>query len=156
MSTLTATVDLPTTTYTVRDARTITLSLATAWSAPAAVEDLAVLIDDLSSDVVAHARNETSLVLEMSLADEVLRVGIADGSAVRPVAEGETAGLRHAARASGWGEEPYRGGHRIWFEIGPAPAGEPAPDAVPAAEVWRSLEQALDAARSGEDDPTAP
>ncbi|MDD7938416.1 hypothetical protein PHK61_08290 [Actinomycetospora lutea] len=156
MSTLTATVDLPTTTFTVRDARTITLALATAWSAPAAVEDLAVLVDDLTSDVVAHAGNETSLVLELSLADEVLRVGIADGSAVRPVARGETHGLPHAALARGWGEEPYRGGHRIWFELGPAPEGQVLESPVPAAEVWRSLEQALGAIRSGDDDPTEP
>src|SRR4051794_8671800 len=127
MSTLIATVDLPVTDHTVRDARVITLNLVTAWSSGVSREDVALLVDDLAGDVVAHAEGEASLVLEVALDDDVLRIGLADGSAVRPVAAAGGSVGPHAALAHRWGEEPYRGGHRVWFELVPPVAG-PAPE----------------------------
>ena len=122
MSTLTATVDLPVSGHTVRDARVATLDVAEAWDSAVSRLDLALLVDDLTEDVVAHAGGESSLLLELTLSDELLRVGIADGSAVRPVAAqvdrddppGALPVLAHR-----WGHEEYRGGHRIWFEMIP-------------------------------------
>jgi hypothetical protein len=122
MSTLTASVDLPVTGHTVRDARVATLDLVEAWDCAVSRLDLALLVDDLTEDVVAHAGGESSLLLEVTLSDELLHVGIADGSAVRPVAaqieHGLPPGVLHVL-AHRWGHETYRGGHRVWFELTP-------------------------------------
>ncbi|PVY97466.1 ATP-binding protein [Actinomycetospora cinnamomea] len=126
MSTLSATVDLPVTAYTVRDARALTLALVAAWDSGVSREDLALLIDDLTADVVDHASAEASLVLELSLADELLRVGLVDGSAVRPVADDVTRLGGHWALAHRWGDEPYQNGHRVWFELLPPLPGPEA------------------------------
>jgi hypothetical protein len=124
MATLTATVDLPVTAFTVRDARLISLDLVAAWHAPVSREDLSLLVDDLTTGVVARATLEASLVLELTLADEVLRVGLTDGSAVRPVADDISALVPTWALAHRWGGEPDRGGYRVWFELVP-PDDEP-------------------------------
>jgi hypothetical protein len=124
MATLTATVDLPVTAFTVRDARLISLDIVAAWDTGVSREDLGLLVDDLTENVVARAALETSLVLELTLADETLRVGLTDGSAVRPVADDLTALVPTWALAHRWGDEPDRGGHRIWFELVP-PADPP-------------------------------
>jgi hypothetical protein len=119
MATLTATVDLPVTASTVRDARLISLDLAAVWDTAVSREDLSILVDDLTAGVVAHASFESSLVLELTLAGEVLRVGLVDGSAVRPVADDLSAEVATWALAHRWGAEAHRGGHRVWFELVP-------------------------------------
>ena len=119
MATLTATVDLPVTAFTVRDARLVSLDLVAAWNAPVSREDLSLLVDDLTAGVVDHATLEASLGLELTLAGEVLRVGLTDGSAVRPVADDISALVPTWVLAHRWGAEPNRGGHRIWFELVP-------------------------------------
>lgn len=121
MSSLTAAVDLPVTASTVRDARAITLGVVASWTSGVSREDLTLLVDDLTADVVDHAEGESSLVLELTLDEELLRVGLADGSAVRPVAEDIPGVGPSWALAERWGEEPYRGGHRVWFELRPLP-----------------------------------
>jgi hypothetical protein len=141
MATLTATVDLPITASTVRDARLISLDTVAAWGTAVSREDLSLLLDDLTESVVARASLETSLVLELTLAGETLRVGLTDGSAVRPVAEHIAAVVPTRALAHRWGGEPDRGGHRVWFELVP-------PDDVPRAlapdpEVTEALADAL-------------
>lgn len=146
MATLSATMDLPVTSFTVRDARTLTLALVAAWESGVSREDLSLLIDDLTSDVVDHATAEASLVLELTLADELLRVGLADGSAVRPVAEDVTH-VDSWALAHRWGEEPYRGGHRIWFELRP-PVPETGDDLAVTAEDVAAVAAALAAAET--------
>jgi hypothetical protein len=153
MSTLTATVDLPVTDHTVRDARVITLDLVTAWACGVSREDVALLVDDLTADVVAHAESEASVVLEVALDDDVLRIGLADGSAVRPVAAAGGIAGPHAALAHRWGHEPYRGGHRVWFELVP-PVVEPAPE--PADGGPRVLDEVLRAALARTERPERP
>jgi hypothetical protein len=127
MSTFTAAVDLPVTDHTVRDARVVALDAARAWDSAVSQVDLALLVDDLTADVVAHAGGESSLLLELTLSDESLRVGLADGSAVRPVAakldRSDPLGVLRVL-ASRWGHETYHGGHRIWFELTPATASD--------------------------------
>lgn len=149
MSTLTASVDLPVTRHTVRDARVTALDLAEAWESAVSRLDLALLVDDLTEDVMAHAGGESSLLLELTLSDELLRVGIADGSAVRPVA----AQIEHEAPpgvlpvlAHRWGHETYRGGHRIWFELTPPAAAAEVGAGALDDEVVARVRAALDGA----------
>jgi hypothetical protein len=141
MATLSATVDLPVTAYTVRDARILTLTLVAAWASAVSPEDLSLLVDDLTAAVVDHAGAESSLVLELTLADELLRVGLTDGSAVRPVAEDVTRVGPSWALAHRWGDEPHRGGHRIWFELRPPqdPEGLDDPADLADLDVLRDL-----------------
>ncbi|MCD2187327.1 hypothetical protein [Actinomycetospora soli] len=150
MTTLSATVDLPVTEHTVRDARVLVLDLVDSWDSTTCRVDLALLIDDLSSDVVSHADGEHDLRLELTLHEDLLRVSLADGSAVRPaVVDALTGRLRLlAALASRWGHEPYRGGHRVWFELGvdaSTAAAEPGEEMLPAiAARLRSLLEGTD------------
>ncbi|GAA4839887.1 hypothetical protein GCM10023201_32170 [Actinomycetospora corticicola] len=133
MTTLTAVVDLPITGHTVRDARTLVLGLADGWDSATYRVDLELLIDDLTADVVAHARGENDLRLELTCHGGTLHVAICDGSAVRP-AVADTDGLL-AVLADRWGHEPYQGGHRVWFELDALPAPEPEVQFPPALEV---------------------
>ena len=98
--------------------------------------DLALLIDDLSDEVVRHATPGTTLQLELAVAGSVLRIALADGAAVRAVARAlpsspDLAVLRVLAHR--WGDEALRDGHRVWFEAGsrrpPRRAGTPTPRA---------------------------
>ncbi|WP_433798412.1 hypothetical protein [Actinomycetospora sp. CA-084318] len=153
MTTLSAAVDLPVTDHTVRDARMLVLDLVDSWDTTTSRVDLALLIDDLSSDVVSHADGEHDLRLELTLHEDLLRVAIADGSAVRPaVVDARTGRLRLlAVLAQRWGHEPYRDGHRLWFELGAAspPTGLDLGDEV-APEVGARLRLLLEGARVGE------
>ena len=123
MTTLTAAVDLPITEHTMRDARTLVLDLADSWDTGTYRVDLALLVDDLTADVVAHASGENDLRLELTCHEDVLRVAICDGSAVQPAVADARDLLDVLAHR--WGHEPYQGGQRVWFELDALPA--PAP-----------------------------
>jgi hypothetical protein len=145
MTTLTAAVDLPVSAHTVRDARALVLDLADSWDSATCRVDLALLIDDLTAEVVAFAAGENDLRLELTLHEQLLRVSLADGSAIRPAVvdalEGRLPLL--GTLAERWGHEPYQGGHRVWFEVAVEPESEdeePLADLGPAAvEHLRSL-----------------
>ncbi|WP_018332199.1 hypothetical protein [Actinomycetospora chiangmaiensis] len=124
MTTLSAAVDLPVTAHTVRDARTLVLDLADSWDTAACRVDLALLIDDLTDDVVSHAGGENALLLELTLHDRLLRVSLADGGAVRPAVADALVGRLPllGALAERWGHEPYQGGRRVWFELDSDPS----------------------------------
>jgi hypothetical protein len=145
MTTLSAAVDLPVGEYTVRDARMLALGIADSWDSAASRVDLALLLDDLTADVVAHAGGENDLRLELTLHQELLRVSVTDGSAVRPVVTDLRAGRGPlsllAVLAHRWGHEPHQGGHRIWFELdaGPGPLDHDVLDPEVLARVRRLL-----------------
>jgi hypothetical protein len=136
MATWTARADLPLGERTVRDARAFALAAAQSWQPDASPEILLLAVEELAAAVLAQVRAEAapaehSVVLELVAAEHGIRVSLADSSAVRSVA----ADLPHAtpvlvglleSSARDWGEEPYRGGHRLWFELGPTEAPSPA------------------------------
>lgn len=95
------------------------------WNLPAyAVDDTVLLVSELVSNAVVHARQATPLEMELVLADARLRVSLSDSSPIAP-------SPRHAARADeggrgmaiidalsdGWGVEGHAGGKRVWFEV---------------------------------------
>lgn len=157
MATWTARADLPLGDHTVRDARAFTLAAAQAWQPEVSTEILLLAVEELTAALVARVRGEDapaehSLVLELVAAEQGLRVSLADSSAVRSLA----ADLPHAApglvglllaAARDWGDEPYRGGYRLWFEVGPPeepPTGPALHDlADPAADPDLEAELAL-------------
>lgn len=126
MSTLSATFDLPPAARSVPAARHVVTELLTAWGAPHALDDAALLMTELVANVVDHVGGEVVLTVEVMLSDGWLRLSVADGSAVRPVvreldsANPRGRGLRMVqAIATRWGAEDHRGGKRVWLELAP-------------------------------------
>ncbi len=128
MSSYTAAVDLPPVMASVPLARHVTLDLLQAWGSQHDLEDAALLVSELVSNVVDHVQGEAVLTLELALSGDWLRISVADGSAVRPVVR-EMREVRPRGRglqlveaiAERWGAEDHHGGKRIWFELPPAP-----------------------------------
>ncbi len=129
MSSFSARVDLPPATVSVPLARHVTLDLLRAWGSPHDLDDVALLVSELVSNVVDHVQGEAVLTLELALSGDWLRISVADGSAVRPVVR-ELRDDRPRGRglqlveaiAERWGAEDHAGGKRIWFELRPEPA----------------------------------
>ena len=126
MSSYNAHVDLPPVMSSVPLARHVTLDVLRSWGSPHDRDDAALLVSELVSNVVEHARTEAVLTLELALAGAWLRISVADGSAVRPVVR-ELSDDRLRGRglqlvdaiADRWGAEDHHGGKRIWFELMP-------------------------------------
>ena len=126
MSTLTATIDLPSAPASVPVARHLLLQLLRAWNAPHDRDDAALLVTELVANVVDHVHVEASLTMEVAVSDRWLRIAVADGSAIRPVVRelehGQPRGRGlHLVKAIAdrWGSEDHRGGKRVWFELRP-------------------------------------
>lgn len=126
MTTRSATVDLPPVPRSVPTARHLVLELLRAWDAPHDPDDAALLVTELVANVVDHVGGEDGLVLEVTLSEDWLRIGVVDGSAARPVVRELSLdrprgrGLRLVqVIADRWGSEDHRGGKRVWFELRP-------------------------------------
>ena len=129
MSSQNATIDLPPTAISVPTSRHLVLELLRAWDAPHDREDAALLVTELVSNVVDHVGGEANLTLELQLSDRWLRIGVVDGSAIRPVVRELSTdrprgrGMRMIQEiADRWGADDHLGGKRVWFELRP-PAG---------------------------------
>jgi anti-sigma regulatory factor (Ser/Thr protein kinase) len=121
-----ATIDLPPTAISVPTARHLVLELLRAWDAPHDREDAALLVTELVSNVVDHVGGEANLTLELQLSDRWLRIGVVDGSAIRPVVRELSTdrprgrGMRMIQEiADRWGADDHLGGKRVWFELRP-------------------------------------
>ena len=130
MSTLTATVDLRPVPASVPVARHLVLDLLGAWRAPHDAGDAALLVTELVANVVDHVAGGASFTLEVALAEDWLRISVADGSALRPVVrEFELAARRGRGMqlvegiADRWGVEDHTDGKRVWFELAAAEPG---------------------------------
>jgi anti-sigma regulatory factor (Ser/Thr protein kinase) len=126
MSSFTARVDVLPVAASVPLARHLAVDVLRSWGSPHDLDDAALLVSELVSNVVDHAHSEAALTLELTLAGDWLRISVADGSAIRPVVRE----LRHdRPRGRGmqlvegiahrWGVEEHHGGKRIWFELTP-------------------------------------
>jgi hypothetical protein len=144
MATLTAHADLLVGDHTLGDARSFALAAATAWRCGVSNETLVLLVDELVAAVRERADAEHGLVLEL-VAHEAqgLRVTLADGRAVRATAADVVRGAPHLSAlltslTVRWGDEPYRGGYCLWFELGqedPHPRGGPLRPDEPDADI---------------------
>ena len=126
MSSFRAHIDLPPVIASVPLARHVTLDVLRVWRSPHDLDDAALLVSELVSNVVDHAHTEASLALELDLAGDWLRISVADGSAVRPVVRELREDLPRgrglqlvAAIADRWGAEDHVGGKRVWLELTP-------------------------------------
>jgi anti-sigma regulatory factor (Ser/Thr protein kinase) len=126
-----ARIDLPPVPATVPLARRLVRDVLRTWAAPHDRADAELLVTELVANVVDHAGVDV-LTLEVELAGAWLRIGVVDGSAIRPVvqelstAEERGRGMQLvAAIADRWGADDHDGGKRVWFELSPAADGEP-------------------------------
>ena len=124
MSSWSADIDLPPSVRSIPLARHLVVGLLRAWGAPHDRDDAALLVTELVANVVDHVGGEASLTLQVELSEDWLRIAVADGSSVRPVArELDTGsprgrGLRLVqAIADRWGCEDHDGGKRVWLEL---------------------------------------
>jgi anti-sigma regulatory factor (Ser/Thr protein kinase) len=117
----------PPTAGSVPAARHLVQELMRVWKVPHDREDAALLVTELVANVVDHVGGESNLTLELTVSDDCLRMGVADGSSVRPVVQ-ELSHDRPRGRglhmveaiADRWGAEDHDGGKRIWFDLRPA------------------------------------
>ena len=127
MSTRSASIDLPPTSASVTAARRLVRELLAVWDVPHDRDDAALLVTELVANVVDHVRGEDDLTLELSVSDTWLRIGVVDGSSIRPVVQELSherprgRGMRMVeAIADRWGAEDHKGGKRVWFDMYPS------------------------------------
>jgi anti-sigma regulatory factor (Ser/Thr protein kinase) len=133
VSSLSASIDLPPVPGSVPMARRLVQHVLRTWDAPQDPDDAALLVTELVANVVDHAGGDV-LTLELTLAEAWLRVGVVDGSAIRPVLremsheQERGRGMRLVAEiAERWGAEDHNGGKRVWFDLAAAAAGAGLP-----------------------------
>lgn len=128
MATLRAAFEFPPTAAAPGMARRVVREMVQAWSMdPQLVPDAELLVTEVVANAVEHAGSESALELDLTASDDWLRVGLADGSMIRPVIrELDHTALRGrgmqlvAAVADRWGSEDHRGGKRVWFDLNAA------------------------------------
>ena len=121
----TATIELATTPRAPGQARDWLATRAAAWGVSDQLrEDAVLLINEVVSNAVDHVGGQHAIEVQARWNGASLWVGVADGSAVRPIVR-ELAHTEHrgrgmrlvAAIAHQWGAYDYRDGKRVWFEI---------------------------------------
>jgi anti-sigma regulatory factor (Ser/Thr protein kinase) len=107
-------------------ARHIVQELLRAWKVPHDLDDAALLVTELVSNVVDHVQGDAVLTLELGVSDDWVRIAVVDGSSVRPVvqelAQGRPRGrgMRMVqAIADRWGTDAHGSGKRVWLELRP-------------------------------------
>lgn len=97
------------------------------WECNDSIADVALLVSELVTNAVLHARSATRLTIDRDGA--TLRVSVWDGSAARPRLRPYTPdavtgrGLLLVERiASRWGVDEGSGGKSVWFELAPSGA----------------------------------
>lgn len=129
MATLRASFEFPPTAYAAGTARRVVRELLQVWGvSPGLRPDAELLVTEVVTNAVDHARSDVVLELDVTSAEGWLRVGLADGSTIRPVIRelSHTAvrgrGMQLvAAIADRWDSEDYRGGKRVWFDLSADP-----------------------------------
>ena len=107
-------------------ARRFTAELLTAWCLPERADTATLLVSELVTNAVLHARTECELVVRF--ADEVLRVEVHDQSPVppglrryQPDAATGRGMLLIETLASAWGTDLSGEGKQVWFELAERP-----------------------------------
>lgn len=128
MSGYRAKVELPPTMQAPATARGVVGALLRGWGLLDLSEDARIVVSELVTNAVKHVGGEASFELELVLHGDALRLSLADGSSVRPLARalgGDTEGGRGVRiielLATRWGVEDHEGGKRVWAELRPRP-----------------------------------
>ena len=87
MTSLNASFDLRPVPASVPTARHVVVQMLRSWRVPHDLDDAALLVTELVSNVVDHVGGEASLTVELSVSGDWLRIAVVDGSAIRPVVQ---------------------------------------------------------------------
>jgi anti-sigma regulatory factor (Ser/Thr protein kinase) len=105
-------------------AREVLRGLLVAWGHEHQIDDAAVVVSELVTNAVQHAAEQGQLRLELQVTGEVLRLELADGSSVRPIARvivdsDERGRGMHIVDVltARWGVEMHGDGKRVWVEL---------------------------------------
>ncbi len=115
----------------VRDVRRQALAVLRSWRLDHAAWQVELLLSELVTNAVMHARTRFSVVL--TRANAVLRCEVTDASPLAPEprrtpAEGQAGGrglLLVESVASRWGVERHRHGKTVWFDLPLRPVAQP-------------------------------
>lgn len=134
MSTLSATFELTPEPGAPGHARRVLAELLRAWRFDTERRsDAMVLVTEVVSNAVDHAGTggDVVLALDVTASDTWLRVGLADGSTIRPIVREldpnapRGRGMQLVAALSDrWGSHDQDGGKRVWFELDAEPRPE--------------------------------
>jgi anti-sigma regulatory factor (Ser/Thr protein kinase) len=120
-----AQIRLDATTTSPREARRFVADTLSRWGDHGLVEAAALLVSELVTNAVVHARSNVDVIVDRSTNRAVLlRVEVHDGSAQRPVPgmfdlealSGRGLALIEAM-ATRWGVEAHSTGKHVWFEL---------------------------------------
>jgi anti-sigma regulatory factor (Ser/Thr protein kinase) len=144
---------LPAQVTSVPTARRFVRESLRAVDAAAASAEAEMLVSELATNVVLHAR--TPFTIEVSRSDDTVRIGVLDASPRQPrVREYGTdattgRGLRLlASLAVRWGVQAQGQGKVVWFEL-------PAAGSTAEVPIWDDEELDVDALLAGFDDDAA-
>lgn len=119
-----AVAELPVDVRTPACARRVVRAMLGAWRLDGLVDDAQLLASELITNVLQHAPRAETLELEIMSTDAALRIGLADGSSIRPVVRELSDDRPHGrgmfivdALASRWGVEDRDGGKQVWVEL---------------------------------------
>ncbi|GAA4982259.1 ATP-binding protein [Kineococcus glutinatus] len=129
----------------VRLARRFTTSWAEAHEVDGVADDAALVVAELATNAVLHAR--TDFEVHLRVLDGGLRVDVCDGSTTQPLSgtldlvamSGRGLPLVNAL-AAGWGVDPREGGKCVWAHLLPTSAApEPDVTADELLQMWATL-----------------
>ena len=122
---------LPVSEHSVRLARRVALSVLTACQLPDTEETAVLLLSELVTNAIQHARGTETMVVELEAVSGCLRIEIADEDPRWPQPrtpdEFDETGfglLLVDALASKWGVRETATGKAVWAELEPPQAGE--------------------------------
>ena len=105
------------------DARRFVAEVLSGWNRPDLSDDAAVIITELATNAVLHARTEFTVTMSRRL-DGTIRIAVRDASLLPPrqrqaaPLDGSGRGLRLVeAMSAGWGAEPLADGKVIWADL---------------------------------------
>jgi len=117
-------VDLPVNARAAAAAREVLRGLLLAWGHDHHSDDAAVVVSELVTNAVQHAGERGQLRLVLGVTGEVLRLELADGSSVRPLAREVTEADERGrgmhiveVLTARWGVEEHGTGKRVWVEL---------------------------------------
>jgi anti-sigma regulatory factor (Ser/Thr protein kinase) len=116
--------DLPANPSAASCARAIAQAVVRAWGFPDLVENAQLLVSELFTNALQHAPGSATIGLLIDTRADGVRLGLADGSALRPEVRALTTDRPSGrglvlvqALASRWGAEEHEDGKVVWVDL---------------------------------------